>query len=715
MNPRPAPASRARPLVRFLLLAIAPLSVHAQIAPPARPADPADKPVLISPFEVTADRDTSYRANNAVSANRADTAIRDTPQSIFVLTEEFLKDFEIVDLQEAMAYVPGVSMGTQGTAGDNEINIRGFAMIGSTQDNLPDTNTNVRPDSAIVERVEVLKGASSSLYGSSSPAGVMNTVTKKPRARPAYLFSAQFGSYKFLRSQIDFTGPLNRDRTLLYRLVAASEGAGSFRNQVNSDRWTVYPSLAYVFGPGTQVAVSFEALHSREVGDPGIPIIGNEPLPSLPRSRFLGAPERQYDIWKRAWRATFDHAFSPTWHLRAGYVHTNISADKPTGQVTGRVNVTTRVIARQFGQQVISDDNDAFQVDLLGQFKTGPVSHRSLFGTDYRYTDRHRLIGYVRTVTPGLNVDRPNYTPTTVGAPTINANNTADSSFYGAYWQNQASILEQRVQLVTGLRFDALTQDSTSLAQRTPVRFEPPNVLTPRLALLVRPWPNITLYAGYGEAFRPDTSGRPLFGTDKKLEPVTGKLHEVGAKGDFLDGRVHLDAEVYQVTNEGIVEADGNHPGFVVQSGAQESNGFSLSFNVDPVKGLTMFGGYSYIDARNTETRNPALVGTPLPNAPRHSGSLFVKYRVPSGPLQKVGIGVGLRRVGTQHGPSNTTLEFPAYTVINAQADYAWRNYTFNVAVNNVFDELYWLRPSAFNGNRAGVPLSYRASVRARF
>ena len=684
----------------------------AQTAP--APSRAPEETVALSPFEVAADRDTSYRVNNAISANRIAAPILDTPQSIFVLTEDFLKDMEIVDLQEAMAYVPGVSFGTQGAAGDNEINIRGMAMIGTLLDGMPDKNTNVRPDSAIVERVEVLKGASSSLYGSSSPAGVMNSITKKPKAKAAYQFGVTAGSFDFLRGQVDFTGPLNASRTLRYRLVAASEGADSFRDQVNSDRWTVYPALTYVIGPATQVTASFEYLHSREVTDPGLPIIGSEPVPSLPRERYLGAPEREYDIYKRAWRTFLEHRFNPNWTARLGYVHTDVYADKPNGQITGRVNVNNRTIARQFGQQVIYTWNDVAQLDALGEFKTGPIAHRSLVGIDFR-RDSQDLTNYIRAVTPAINVDRPVYPPGTVGAANVTVDNTADSYSYGAFWQNQASLFDRRVQLVTGLRFDALKQVSTSLTQRAPLTYRPPEVVTPRLALLYHPTRNTTLYAAYGEAFRPDTSGRPIFGTDKRLEPVTGLLYEAGAKAEFMDGRVFFDVDVFQVTNENIVEGDGAHPGFVIQSGVQESNGASFSFNLDPLPGLTMFGGYSYIDARNTETLNPALVGTQLPNAPRHSGTLFVKYRVAKGPLARLGLGLGLRRVGTVHGPSNTTLEFPPYTVANVQLDYPWRNYTFNIAVNNALDEYYWMRPSAFNGNRAGPPRSFRASVRTRF
>lgn len=152
-----------------LLAGLGATPARPQSTPAPRANPDAGETVALSPFEVSAPRDTAYRVNNAISANRIAAPILETPQSIFVLTEDFLKDLEITDLQEAMAYVPGVSFGTQGTAGDNEINVRGMAMVGSLLDGMPDRNTNVRPDSAIVERVEVLKGASSSLTAAPRP------------------------------------------------------------------------------------------------------------------------------------------------------------------------------------------------------------------------------------------------------------------------------------------------------------------------------------------------------------------------------------------------------------------------------------------------------------------------------------------------------------------------------------------------------------------
>src|SRR5688572_9567889 len=142
-----------------------------------------EQPLMLSPFEVSTDRDqTEYRANHAASSNRFNTSIFDTPQSVTVLTEAFLNDIEAVDLvEEALIYVPGVSRGEYGNGGESNIAIRGQPVPEMLHDNMPALYTNVRPDSSIIQRVEVIKGSSSSLYGSSWPGGIVNMLTKRPR------------------------------------------------------------------------------------------------------------------------------------------------------------------------------------------------------------------------------------------------------------------------------------------------------------------------------------------------------------------------------------------------------------------------------------------------------------------------------------------------------------------------------------------------------
>ena len=704
---------------RLSLFSVLLLGVTAGVADAQTTASPPpgapEQPVQLSVFEVTTDRDTAYRANHAVSSNRANTSIFDTPQSITVLTEAFLRDIEALSVVEALEFIPGVTPGDAGAGGADTIQVRGQAIPETLLDNMPDLNTNVRPDPALVERVEFIKGSSSSLYGSSWPGGIVNSITKKPKAKRAFEFATQVGSDGLFRQTADFTGPVNASKTLLYRFVAAYETSDSYRDEVNSDRWTVLPAVTYIFRPGTQITASYEYLHSRQTADPFLPIFTNDTTVRLPRERFLGLPDRDFDIFKRATRVFLEHRFNANWSMRIGYTYSTIVADKDSGQLTGQASVTTRLQARRINRQYITTGTQVGQGDVFGRYTTGPISHRTLIGFDLR-KQQNDLATYFRNITPAnVNVDRPTYTYAYNGGVTTNIHNIAFSNSYGAYAQNQASVLQEKLQVVVGWRLDGLTQDTYTLTLPNRSSYTPPRVVTPRYAVLVHPTPETTLYATYGESFRPDVSGRPIFGTSAKLDPTTGVLKEVGGKSRFFDGRLSLDVDVFELTREGIVVADPDHANFVLQSGLERSRGYSVSFNTDPLPGLSVFGGYAYTDGKVIKDANKALIGKPLQGTPKNSFNAFAKYRVSTGRLKGLGLGAGVRWVDDRPGATSTTLVFPGYTVVNAQVNYGWRNYSFNVAVNNVFDEYYWANVAAFNGNRAGTPLSYRASVRVRF
>jgi len=684
----------------------------------ATPKSPdQESPVVLSPFEVATDRDTEYRASHAASSNRFATSLFDTPQSVTVLTEAFLNDIEAVDLiEEALIYVPGVSRGEYGAGGESNINIRGQPVPETLHDNMPSLYTNVRPDSAIIQRVEVIKGSSSSLYGSSWPGGIVNMLTKRPQAKSRYEFALQMGSRNFLRTTADLTGPLNQSKTLRYRLIGAFESSDSFRDVVNNDRITLFPALSYQFKSGTQLGASFEYLHSRQTADPHLPIFTGQTRVTLPRERFLGLPDRDFEIHKRSLRLFFDHRISEDWALRFNYVGTDILSDKDSGQLTGAANPTTRRQARRINRQFITDETHAAQIDVLGTTKLGPVTLRTLIGADAQDRPFRDLITTARNLTPNfVDVDNPSPIYQLAGQPMVLNHNTSKTTSYGAYVQSQASVLKDRLQFILGYRLDGMTQESTSLTLPAPVSYTPPNVVTPRYAILFRPIDRVSLYATYGESFRFETSGRPIFGTDRRLDPTTGVLYEVGAKSRFFDGKLHLDLEVFELTREGIVVGDPDHTGFVLQSGLERSKGYAVSFNTDPIPGrLTLFGGYGYTDGKVERDLNANLVGKPLRGTPEHSFTVFAKYRVQTGKLKGLGYGLGVQYSSKQYGPTSQNFSDPGYTVVNAQVNYAWRNYSLNLAANNLFDEYYW-RPGGTNGNRAGDPLSFRGSIRARF
>ena len=174
-----------------------------------------------------------------------------------------------------------------------------------------------------------------------------------------------------------------------------------------------------------------------------------------------------------------------------------------------------------------------------------------------------------------------------------------------------------------------------------------------------------------------------------------------------------INVALYDIQKENIVSADPLHTGFIVQDGQERSKGYEISFNLDPTRNLTLFGGFNHVDAKVTsDPQRVSTTGALLPNTPRNSYQLWTKYNFRDGPLKRLGLGV--QYVDERKGRTNTTNIIPEYTVFNAQVNYAWRDYRFNVYVANLFDKLYYTNGSSFNV-RPGTPLSFRASVRVTY
>ncbi|MEH1837143.1 MAG: TonB-dependent receptor plug domain-containing protein [Nostoc sp.] len=207
---------------------------------PEQPSAQSDQPIELV---VTGEQD-GYRVSNASTATKTDTPLRDIPASIQVVPRQVLEDQRAVRLQDALQNVSGVTQaGNFGGAGSGGYILRGFGQDGNFRNGFRDTNFYTVPEIANVEQVEVLKGPASVLFGQAEPGGIINIITKQPLSEPYYAADFTAGSYDFYRPTLDISGPLNTDKTLLYRLNVAYQNSGSFRDFVNSERIFIAPSL----------------------------------------------------------------------------------------------------------------------------------------------------------------------------------------------------------------------------------------------------------------------------------------------------------------------------------------------------------------------------------------------------------------------------------------------------------------------------------------
>lgn len=335
-------------------------------------------------YDSTDPYNPDYSLPNASTATKTDTPIMETPFSVQVVPKQVLEDTQSVRSTDALDYVSGMYRASGSGDYLDWSTRRGFSNypVGDYRDGMPlplgDFIVGGR-DLANTEKVEVLKGPASLLYGMAVPGGVVNYVTKKPLSTPYYSLQQQFGSYDFYRTTVDATGPINDDKSLLYRFNLAYKDTNSFRDMVNSERVFVAPTVTWNISPRTQVNFEMEYDTGHVVFDRGIPAIGNRPA-NLPSSRFLGEanPPTKYETLMLG--INWSHAFNDNWTFshRFNMIHAGVD------QIATFPTLIDPTTVNRFGSHATYDihDNAMYfnSINLTGHFSTLGLKHTLLLG-----------------------------------------------------------------------------------------------------------------------------------------------------------------------------------------------------------------------------------------------------------------------------------------------------------------------------------------------
>lgn len=260
---------------------------------------------------------SAYIAPNATTGTRTDTPLRDVPQSIQVIPRQVLQDQQAIELPEVLRNVSGVTR-TYGYAGSTDnYTIRGLSAEFKLRNGFRDEGFYGYTDPANIERIEVLKGPVSVLYGQFEPGGVVNYITKQPLSEPYYAAQFRIVSYDYYRPSIDLSGPITSDRRLLYRLNFAYENSGSFRDFVDKELFVIAPVFSYKIGEATAISLEYERIDLNRTFDRGLPPIRESFR--LPISRYLGEPDDLYDFISDKINLIFEHRFNENLRLRSAF------------------------------------------------------------------------------------------------------------------------------------------------------------------------------------------------------------------------------------------------------------------------------------------------------------------------------------------------------------------------------------------------------------
>ena len=397
-----------------------------------------------------------YVTPDATSATKQDTPIMETPVSVHVVPAAVLRDQQAVSLQTAIQNISGVIQSNDSYGTGDSFVIRGFDQRQTTyEDGLrldQYTNFGLPQDLANIELVEVVKGPESVLYGQAEPGGLVNVVTKKPQDAPDYNFQ-QFGSYGFYRTTAGATGPLAAHR-LFYRIDLDYAKAGSFRNFIHSDHFSIFPSVQWRPSGRDQLTFSFYFGKGTLVSDNGIPFLSNGTPANVPLSRNFADPGVNRDpIREYYFKLLASHSLTDKWKVRIAYKSQYTDAPTPNFQAyIGDADPTGNLTLFAFTESYSNHWTHQAVTDITGEFDTFGIHHNAIVGFDF-YDDYG---GYDANtyLPPSINIFAPVWNqPYQLPDPWTNFVVANGETAYGAYIQDQVN-LKHHMHLLAGLRFD---------------------------------------------------------------------------------------------------------------------------------------------------------------------------------------------------------------------------------------------------------------------
>jgi iron complex outermembrane recepter protein len=625
--------------------------------------------------------DDNYYTPDANTTTKTDTPLRDTPASIQVIPQQVIEDQGATNVREILRNASGVNFSSAAGGRSEDFIIRGFQaniFRNGFRDNFYSTRTET--ELANIDRVEVLKGPASVLFGRAEPAGIINFVTKQPLREPFYEVSFTAGDFSFYRPSLDFSGPLTENGDLAYRLNVAYENAGSFRDGVQTERFFIAPTLSWQISDDTELSLEFSYLDDTRPVDRGLVVLSDNKVADIPISTYLGDPEPREDFGETRTELYLDHRFNDNLSLRSGIRYAVSTEDGPgaTVQIDGPSEDDRNFpVSTNSGYQFY--ETFTFQNDLIGKFKTGSIEHTALFGLEY-YNGFTTFEGGFRG---GDTIDI--FNPSTdfeFGEfESFGLFEDRENSF-GIYLQDQIALLDN-LQLVVGGRFDTYNLESSVDGEITETEAD---AFSPRVGLVYQPIEPVSIYASYTRSFTPAT-GRSADG--EAFEPQRGTAYEIGVKTEIIKNRLSSTLAFYDTTLTNVATTDPNNDLFEIQTGEQNSQGIELDIAGEILPGWNIFAGYAYTDAKITED-NTFTVGNRLESVPEHDFNLWTAYTIQRGKLAGLGFGLGIFYVSESPGDIENSFFLDDYTRVDAALYYERANFKATLNFKNLFDVRYF-------------------------
>ena len=710
---------------------------------------------LLQSVEVVGRRRKDYNSDYSFSGSKVAILNKEMPQAISTVTKELISDRQAFQLVDAVKTVSNVAA----TGIYNHYNIRGITQAddGQVVNGLRTRQYYfLQPITSHLERVEVIKGPSSVTFSSADPGGTVNMVTKKPLKEKQGSVSFSTGSFSTLRAAIDFTGPLNESKTLLYRVNAAYQEAKSFRDVVDNNAFLFTPSLSYI--PNESTALNVEMIYNNSVGnlDRGQPIFGSIngefDINSTPTSLNVAAANDHYKNNELIFTANFSKKFADNFGFNAQYMKQTWEEDLAEHRVDGTAvdiegNVIPTLARLRYDQRTQFWETDNLSAYFDYTIESGNITNKILVGYDATRWERKTGAGFLRArryltlgggqsnfnpdnaanfqtmVVDGVTMPVPavphfNLENPFNGARNTNAYNLSELSIpanlntsNGIYLQNQFKV--GKLSALINLRYESFNDIFNYKKSEDELKT---SAFVPRLGLTYELTRNISAYATYLEGFQPHTNTVSLSPTAEgffwaaspaRFDPLESSLKELGFKGEFLNGRIFANLAVFDIIQKNILLGDTYDLDNLTTRGEQRSVGFEMDVSGYVTSNFQIVASYGFNNPETVEDAIEEFIGKRIGGAPQHNATFWGRYDFTSNVLRGIGIGIGAQYMGdryTWYNPTYSTSRvlLPSYTVLDAAIYYKPDNTNMQLTlkINNLTDETYWL--GGLNPSRLG-------------
>jgi iron complex outermembrane receptor protein len=683
--------------------------------------------LMISPASFSEEVTVSFTGAHS-TALKTDTPVRDIPLSVQSYTSSFMKAIEATKVADLYGYTLGVSRVADNAAG---FVIRGLRADSEGQNikynGLPGLAGRFgSPSTANVERIEVLKGPASVLYGQAQPGGIVNIVTKKPQAERSNLFEIRggtfsgrgpsFGDANKYHVATDLTGPFDRGRKVLYRMIASYDDEGSFRDFVKNRDLYVVPSLSWLGWEGTILNLEVEYRRTRTSSDDGLVAPNNDITRVAPITTryqepgdFLNEDAKTASLsLKKVFAAglTWSTSWRSVWHgdVKRAY---------------GNLAISGTTLTRREGWNDNTRRYHFLDTTLNKALSTGSVRHGLLFGLygGYELSDFNRL-QFASASSLSVNIYTPVY-----GKPGLpsrpDTHQHIDFRTYAAYLNDQIE-LTPKLKALAGLRVTRHQTRHQELRINPFVKNKRNGAVLPLAGLVFQPDSVWSLYGSFSTSFTPPAAALVDASGVNSFDPERARQYEVGLKAALGRDRGEATLSLFDIKKKDVIIGVG--AGISEQFGEQRSRGVEAQVNHRILDHWQVILGYAYVDSSviSEKPRPGEILPTQVSpvNAPKHSANLWSRYDIPGGPLRGLGVGLGFvysaKRAGTLAQPNLPLLLLPSYTRLDAGLYYVTGRYELTARTVNLLDELYYESSSGIN-IRPADPRQASLSLRVKF